>query len=100
MTLKSDKTFEERLTCGLQGSLLLTGPKFIIEVNVLQCLFVKDLIKNKGGIGLFQISQKERLFISYNNQVLLGVISQCAPSFFYHPKKPLPLTFILNKKRT
>ena len=32
-------------------------------------------MKNKGGVGLFQISQKESLFISYENQVLLGVIS-------------------------
>ena len=36
-------------------------------------------MKVKGEVGLFQISQKERLFISYGNQVLLGVISQCNP---------------------
>ena len=31
-------------------------------------------------MGLFRISQKERIFfVSYNNQVLLGVISRCAP---------------------
>ena len=32
------------------------------------------LIKNEGGVGLFQISEKERLFISFDNQVLLRVI--------------------------
>ena len=37
--------------------------KFIIELHVLQCLFVRGPDKkNKGGVGLFQISQKERLF--------------------------------------
>ena len=36
--------------------------KFIIELHVLQCLFVRGLIKNKGGVGLFQILQKKRLF--------------------------------------
>ena len=34
-------------------------------------------MKNKGGVGLFQILQKERLFISYNNQVFLRIISWC-----------------------
>ena len=33
-------------------------------------------MQNKGELGLFQISQKERFFISCDNQVLLGVISQ------------------------
>ena len=28
---------------------------------------------------LFQISQKDRLLISYDNQVLLVVIAQCGP---------------------
>ena len=36
--------------------------KFIIEPHVLQSLFVRGSNKNKGGLGLFQISQKERLF--------------------------------------
>ena len=34
----------------------------IIEVHVLQCLFVRGSNINKGGVALFQISQKERLF--------------------------------------
>ena len=46
--------------------------------------FQESLIKNKGGVGLFQISQKEKLFISYDNQVLMRVISQCAPSSPFH----------------
>ena len=46
--------------------------------------FQEGLIKNKGGVGLFQISQKEKLFISYDNQVLMRVISQCAPSSPFH----------------
>ena len=54
---------------------LATIHKFIIELHVLQCLFVGGLIERKGGAGFFQISQKERLFISYDNQVFLGVIS-------------------------
>ena len=36
--------------------------KFIIEVNALQCLFVRGCYKNKGGVGLFQISQKGIIF--------------------------------------
>ena len=56
-------------------------------------------MKNKGGVGIFQISQKKRLFISYDNQVLLGVISQCGlPSCTL--QKGLPLIFTLAKKRT
>ena len=35
--------------------------KFIIELHVLQCLFVREFNK-KGGVGSFQISQKERFF--------------------------------------
>ena len=41
-------------------------------------------MKNKGGVGLFQISQKEKILISYDNQVLMRVISQCAPSSPFH----------------
>ena len=42
---------------------------------------------------------KKKLFISYDNQLLLGVISQCAsPSSTL--KKGLPLPFTLAKKRT
>ena len=37
--------------------------QFIIVLLVLQPLFVRDLTKNKGGVGLFQTSQKERLLL-------------------------------------
>ena len=59
----------------------------------------EGLIKNKGGVGYFQISEKERLFISYNNQMLLEVISQCGP-FLITSKERFPLSFTLTKKRT
>ena len=49
--------------------------KFIIELHALQYLFVRGLIKSKGGVGLFQISKKEINFIPYDNQVLLRIIS-------------------------
>ena len=54
--------------------------KFIIKLRVLQCLFVSGSNKMQGGLLLFQISQKERLFfVFYDNQALLRVISQYAP---------------------
>ena len=62
--------------------------KFIIELNALQCLFVWDLIKNKEKVGLFQISLKERLFISQPSA--LGVISQCGPPSCTLQKRPFP----------
>ena len=50
--------------------------------------------KNKGRIRLFQISQKERLFISYDNQVLLGVMSQCgSPSCTLQKRSSSPPHF-------
>ena len=69
--------------------------KFIIELHVLQCL--GGLIKNNRVAGLFQISQKERFFIAYYNQVLFEITSQCGP---LPPKKALPLPFTLAKKKT
>ena len=56
-------------------------------------------IRNKGGVGLFQISQKWDFFISFDNQVLLGVISQCDPTLPAPSKKGLSLSFSLAKKR-
>ena len=53
--------------------------KCIIELLVLKCLFVGSLIKNKEGVGLFSVSQKEGLSIFYDNQVLLRLMSQCGP---------------------
>ena len=46
----------------------------------------EDLISNKGGVGLLQISQKYRLFHLYDNQVFFRVISHVA-NFMNPPKK-------------
>ena len=51
-------------------------------------------MKTKGGVGLFQILRKERLF-SYDNQVLLGVVSQCDPPSCTLQERPSsPLQFV------
>ena len=64
--------------------------KFIIELHVLQCLFVKGLIKNKGGIGLFQISQKERPFhFLWQPSTLGGNPTMWLPSCTLQKKAPL-----------
>ena len=44
--------------------------KILIELHVLQCLFIRGRTKNKAVVGLFQISQKKRLL------ELLGAISK------------------------
>ena len=70
--------------------------KFIIELHVLQCLFVRGLMKNKGWVGLFQISQKERLLhVLYQPSDNLAMWSA-----FLHPsKKGLSFPISLGKKR-
>ena len=50
-----------------------------IELHASDAYLQGGLMKNKGGVKLFQISEKERLLISYDNQVLFGIISQCVP---------------------
>ena len=46
----------------------------------------RDLIKNKGGVGLFQISQKERLFhLLWQPSVLAVNLIKWPP--FFHPLK-------------
>ena len=89
--------------CWQQDSLLLTGrgiyPQFIIElhVHVLQCFLWGGLIKNKGGAGLFRISQKEKLFhILYQPSDSLVMRSP-----FLHPSKNgLSFPFTLGRERT
>ena len=57
----------------------------------------------RGGVRLFQILQKERLFISSDNQVLSEIISQCDPSSptcILKNTFPSSLFCILAKKRT
>ena len=54
--------------------------KFIIELHVLQCLFVRGYNKKqRRGRIFFKFHKRGDFLISYDNQVLLGVISQCAP---------------------
>ena len=51
------------------------------------------LIKNKGGVGLFQISQKEILFHLLYQPGALGDNFAMWPPFFHLPKKAFPLQF-------
>ena len=59
-------------------------------------IFVRGLIKNKGGVGLFQISQKKRLFhLLYqpsDNIVVWSLV-------LYPSKKGLSFPFSLGKER-
>ena len=52
--------------------------KFIIELHILQCLFVRGLLRTNFTKGNF--------FVSYINQVLLVIISQCGPPSCTLPK--------------
>ena len=36
-------------------------------------------MKNKGTVRFFKFHKRRDFFICYDNQVLLGVISQCGP---------------------
>ena len=59
----------------------------------------RGLIKNKGGLGSFQISQKERLFyVLYQPIYNLAVWSPFA-SLLHPSKKGLSFPFSLGKKR-
>ena len=55
---------------------------FIIEIHILQCLFVNGSNQKQRKVGLFQISQKD-FFTSYENQVFLEVILQCGKKGTY-----------------
>ena len=54
--------------------------KFIVELHALQYLFImgSNRQQRKGAI-ISNLTKRKAFFISYNNQVLLGVISQCGP---------------------
>ena len=52
----------------------------------------------KEGQDYFKFHKRTAFSIFYNNQVLLGVISQCGPSSFAQSKKGIPLLFIFAKK--
>ena len=72
--------------------------KFIIELHALQCLFVSGSNKKQIRGKIISNFTRRDFFISYDNQVLLGVISQCGP-VLGPSKKNLPLLFSLAKKR-
>ena len=56
---------------------------------------MRGVVKNKGGAGLFEISQKERLFhASYQPSYNLAMWSYCT-----FPKKGLSFPFSLGKKK-
>ena len=46
----------------------------------------------------FKFHKRRDFFFSFDNQVLLGVISQCAALFGFY-KKGLPFSFSLAKKK-
>ena len=90
------------LPCWQQDSLLLTGPgiihKFMIELHILQCLFVRGSNKKQRRGRTISNLQKERLFYFLWQPNALGVISQCGP-LLAPSKKGLPLPFSLAKNR-
>ena len=63
------------VTTGFFWQVLESIHKFIIELHVLQYLFLRGSNKQqrRGGI-ISNFTKGETYFISYNNQVLLGVI--------------------------
>ena len=67
---------------------------FIIELHVLQCLFVRGSNKKQRRGRIFSYFRKGEIFISYDNQVLLGVISKCGPPIWTLQERPSsPLQF-------
>ena len=58
---------------------LETIHKFIIELHVLQCLFVRGSNEKQRKGRIISNFTKRDFFISYDNHALLGVISQCGP---------------------
>ena len=77
------------MLCWQQYSFLLTGliHKFIIETYVLQCFLVRGSKGKKRRGRIISNFTKGDFFISYINQVLLGIISQCGPPPCTLPKK-------------
>ena len=70
-------------------------PEVYHKVHVLQCLFVRGSNKNKEGVGLFQIPQKERLFhLLYHPSDNLAMWFP----FLHLSQKGLSFPFSLGKK--
>ena len=71
--------------------------EFIIELLALLTYLQGSLINSKDRV-ISNFTKRETFFISYNNQVLLEVISRCAP-LLVTSKKGLPFPFSLAKKK-
>ena len=63
-------------------------PKFIIELHVLQSLFVRRSNKKQRKFRVISNFTRRDFFLSYHNQVLLGVISQCGSPFWTLQERP------------
>ena len=70
----------------------------MIELHILQCLFVRGSNKKQRRGRIISNLQKERLFYFLWQPSALGVISQCGP-LLAPSKKGLPLPFSLAKNR-
>ena len=78
----------------------MTGPGIYLQVYHRTLSPAGGLIKNKEGVGLFQILQKERLFhVLYQPSYNLAMWSPFA-SLLHPSKKGLSFPFSLGKKRT
>ena len=68
--------------------------KFITtELHALQCLFVRGSNKQQRRGRIVSNFTKVHFFVFYDNQVLLGVISQCGPPSYTLQEKLSPLQF-------
>ena len=86
------------VTTGILWQVLYSMHKFIIELHVLQYLFVNEPNKQQRSVGIISnFTKRETFFISYNNQLLFGVMSQYSP-LLAPSKNVLPLHFSLVKK--
>ena len=72
--------------------------KCIIELHVLQCLFVRGSNKNKREAELFQITQRGKPFHLLWQRSALGSNRTMWPLFLARFKKGLVLPFSLAKK--
>ena len=55
-------------------------PQIFIEFHALQCLIVRGSSKQEERYDYFKFHKRRDFFVSYDNQVLLRVISQCGHS--------------------
>ena len=80
---------------------LLESIHKFVELHIMQCLFVRGSNKKqRTGSIISNFTKRRDFFISYDNLVLLGVISQCATLPLLAPfKKVHPPPFSLAKER-